>query len=375
MSFEKHLHIICSEMRLPVDYGASFDLLYKIKSLHKAGILLHLHCFDPANQHEQELNRYAIEVNYYVNRDGHKGFSFRLPYIVGSRIDPKLAERLLLDDHPVLIEGIHCSYLAHDPRFSTRKIIIRGHRLESHCYREMKENSWHLLKRFYYGHESKLLRAYEEQTFKLVPVCCASDKERFELQQKMHAKQVIKVPLFLPFQQVICKEGIGSYCLYHGNLSEAGNERAAFYLLKQVFNDLTIPFVIAGKNPSRRLLNAAKRSKFHCLVENPTEAELQDMIEKAQVNILPSFDGNGIKVKLLNALFNGRHCVVNDATVEGTGLEPATHIASSARGFKSILIQLYHQPFPMDEIILRKQLLEKEYNNELNVKRLIQWIW
>ena len=99
------------------------------------------------------------------------------------------------------------------------------------------------------------------------------------------------------------------------------------------------------------------------------------MIEKAQVNILPSFDGKGIKVKLLNALFNGRHCIVNDATVEGTGLEPATHIASSARGFKSILIQLYHQPFPPEEVVLRKQLLEKEYNNELNVKRLIQWIW
>ena len=176
MSFEKHLHIICSEMRLPVDYGASFDLLYKIKSLHKAGILLHLHCFDPANQHEQELNRYAIEVNYYTNRDGHKGFSFRLPYIVGSRIDPRLAESLLLDDHPILIEGIHCSYLVHDPRFSMRKIIIRGHRLESDSYREMKENSWHLLKRFYYGHESRLLRAYEEQTFRLVPVCCVSDR-------------------------------------------------------------------------------------------------------------------------------------------------------------------------------------------------------
>jgi glycosyltransferase involved in cell wall biosynthesis len=375
INLEKHLHIICPDIPYPVNYGAVFDVLYKIKSLHKAGIQLHLHCFDSGERHEKELERYAVEVNYYSRRDGHKGFSFRLPFIVGSRIHPKLAENLLQDNHPILMEGIQTSFLAHDPRFSNRKIVIRAQRLEYKSYCDLKEHTWHPLKRFYYSHEGRLLKAYEEHTFKSIPVCCISESDRFQLQQNMSTKQVIRIPVFLPFQQVVCNEGIGSYCLYHGNLSEPGNEKAAFYLLKYVFNELPIPFVIAGKNPSRSLLMTAKRSKFHCVVENPTEAELQDMIEKAQVNILPSFDRSGIKLKLLNALFNGRHCVVNEATVEGTGLEPATHIASSARAFKSILIQLYHQPFPPEEIVLRKQLLEKEYNNELNAKRLIQWIW
>src|SRR6478735_10466301 len=165
---------------------------------------------------------------------------------------------------------------------------------------------------------------------------------------------------------------IGSFCLYHANLSVPENEKAAFYLLEEVFNDLPIPLVITGKNPTGRLLRAAKRSSFHCLVENPTEAEMQDMIEKAHVNILPSFEKNRIKLKLLNALFNGRHCIVNQATVEGSGLESATHIALNSHAFKSILAQLYHQPFCQEEIILRKHLLEKDYNNELNANRLIQ---
>ncbi|HSB93827.1 MAG TPA: glycosyltransferase [Flavitalea sp.] len=375
MSMQKHLHIICPEIPLPINSGPVIDVFFKIRSLQKAGVLIHLHCFDSASRHQDELSRYANEVSYYAKREGHKGFSFGLPYIVGSRVNTDLAERLLLDDYPILMEGIQTSFLAHDERFRNRKIFIREQRLQYNSYSKRYTNSWNPLRQLYNSHESKILKAYEARTFRTIPVCCVSDKDRFQIQQQLHARQVIKVPLFLPFQQVCSHEGIGSYCLYHGNLSDAANEKAAFYLLNQVFNDLPVPFVVAGKNPSRRLLKAAKRSKFHCLVENPTEAELQDMIEKAQVNILPSFDCNGIKLKLLNALFNGRHCVVNDATVEGTGLEPATHIASSAKAFKSIIAQLYHQPFAGEEIVLRKQLLEKEYNNELNAKRLIQWIW
>jgi len=375
MNTEKHLHIICFDIPYPVNYGAVFDVFYKIKSLHKAGVRIHLHCFDSDRGPQEELNRYAVEVNYYERRHGHKGFSFRLPYCVGSRIHPDLAEKLLKDDYPILMEGIHTSYLAHDARFSKRKMVIREQHLEYKTYLELIKSSWHPIKRLYFSHEGKLLKDYEQRTFRTIPVCCVSEMDKSELLLRMHARQVIRIPYFLPFQQIVSNEGIGSYCLYHANLSVPENEKAAFFLLEQVFNDIPIPLVITGKNPSGRLLRAAKRSSFHCLVENPTEAEMQDMIEKAHVNILPSFEQNGVKLKLLNALFNGRHCVVNQATVEGSGLESATHIASNARAFKSILAQLYHQPFCQEEIILRKHLLEKEYNNELNANRLIQWIW
>ena len=36
------------------------------------------------------------------------------------------------------------------------------------------------------------------------------------------------------------------------------------------------------------------------------------MIAKAQINILPSYTHTGIKIKLVNAIFNGRHCLVNE---------------------------------------------------------------
>jgi hypothetical protein len=79
-------------------------------------------------------------------------------------------------------------------------------------------------------------------------------------------------------------------------------------------------------------------------------------------------------LKLLHAVYEGRHCVVNDAMVAGTGLESACHIGGNAEAFAAIITQLYHHPFAEEEIRLRKHLL-KEYNNNDNATRLTQYLW
>jgi hypothetical protein len=102
---------------------------------------------------------------------------------------------------------------------------------------------------------------------------------------------------------------------------------------------------------------------------------MKDLIAKAQINILPSFNETGIKLKLLNALFNGRHCVVNEATVNQTGFEAACHIGTTARAFCEIISQLYYLPFADDEIRLRERLLCTHFNNHRNGQKLIESIW
>jgi hypothetical protein len=61
--------------------------------------------------------------------------------------------------------------------------------------------------------------------------------------------------------------------------------------------------------------------------------------------------------------------------VSGTGLEPACHIGSNANAFASIILQLYHQPFTREEVILRQQLLGNTYDVHRNTQRLTQWLW
>ena len=74
---------------------------------------------------------------------------------------------------------------------------------------------------------------------------------------------------------------------------------------------IDIPFVIAGKNPSKRLKALAHKNENICLVANPSLKEMDELIKKAHIHILPSFNKTGIKIKLLHALFIGRFVVTN----------------------------------------------------------------
>jgi glycosyl transferase family 1 len=372
---EKHLHIVCLDVPYPVDYGGVFDLYCKIKTLYQLGIKIHLHCFEYGRGEQPELNNYCEEVKYYHRQEGHKGFSHKYPYIVCSRSNGELLDNLLKDDYPVFLEGIHCTYLLNDKRFSDRRIFLRLHNIEYKYYRQLylAENTF--IKKMYYWNESNLLKKYEKKIANRVFIIAVSDEDADYYKHAFSAKEIVQLPVFLPFDKVKSGTGNGCFCLYHGNLSVAENEEAAVWLLQKVFNDLDVPFVIAGKNPSARLQRLAHQHKYTCLVSDPSEQEMQDMIAKAQINILPSFNNTGVKLKLLNALYNGRHCIVNEQTVKSTGLEPLCHVASGEKGCKNMINELYERPFHADEIMQREELLSNHFNNEKNGKQLIEWIW
>jgi hypothetical protein len=205
---------------------------------------------------------------------------------------------------------------------------------------------------------------------------CVTNTDAEVLRENFQLPHVVNIPIFPGWQEVCGEEGMGNLCLYHGNLSVPENEEAAIWLLRKVFTQIRVPFVIAGKKPSRRLTKLAQLCQHTCLVADPSEKEMNDLIRKAHINVLPSMNKNitGIKLKLLHALYEGRHCIANDAMVEGTDLGTACHIGTNANGFAAIIAQLHRQPFTSDEILLRKKLLQ-QFDNEENSRKFIQYLW
>jgi glycosyltransferase involved in cell wall biosynthesis len=359
----------------PPDYGGVFDLFYKITALHKAGVHIHLHCFEYGRGEQRALNLYCASVHYYKRMEGHKGFSNKIPYIVASRSNGELLDNLLKDDYPILMEGVHCTYFLNDERLQNRKCIVRLHNVEFAYYDRLYHSTHSLLKKAYYYHESRLLHRYEKAIANTAQFLAVSEADAARYRSELGARRIDYLPVFIPFHEIKGAPGVGTYCLYHGNLSVAENEKAAIWLLNNVFNELKVNFVIAGKNPSAKLERLAHRQQHTCIVANPDDPSMQDLISKAHINILPSFNNTGVKLKLLNAIYNGRHCVVNEAAAAGTGLESACHIGSTPESFRQIVAQLYHQPFAEEEIQLRQRLLLNRYDNGVNAQRLIRWIW
>jgi hypothetical protein len=373
---EKNLHIISLNVPYPVDYGGVYDLFYKLPALQSQEVKIYLHCFEYGRGEQAELKKYCKEVYYYKRNKGYKSLSAKIPYIVSTRRNEELLKRLLKDDYPIFMEGVHCTYPVKDKRFNNRKKFIRIHNVENQYYRQLFSCSHNPLKKIYYLWESRLLKEYEQE---LVNAATAfwtvTQKDNLYYRNELHCPSVDYLPLFLPFWEVEYKEGMGSFCLYHGNLEVEENEYAAEWLLKHVFNKSEIPFVVAGKNPSRTLKKLCSARRNTCLVANPSEKELQDMIAKSQINILPSFSNTGIKLKLLNALFNGRHCLVNPLMVEGTGLDELCSIADGTDIIKERVEKLFHQPFTIQEIEARRNLLYDNYDNTINAKQIVKWIW
>lgn len=367
---DKRLHIVCLDVPYPPDYGGVVDLFYKIKYLHKAGVKIILHCFNYGRGEQPELENYCEEVHYYSR---NKRINFRLPYIVSSRRNKKLLSSLLADDAPILLEGIHCSYYLFSGDLKNRNVWVRLHNVEYKYYKYLAKNSTQLIKKIYFLIESRLLKKYESA---LAPVgrFMAVNKSDIESYDKFHPREICYLPVFLPFKKVSSLPGKGDFCLYHGNLSVSENEKAAEWLIKNIFSKTKIPFVIAGKNPSTELRNLCKKFGVKCIA-NPAEKDMEELIQQAHIHLLPSFNATGIKIKLLNALFEGRFIITNVAGIEGTGFEQLCYSIDSIPGILKKLEELFEIPFSESEIEKRNYLLFPQFDAEENAQKLIKIIF
>lgn len=372
---DKHLHIVTLDVPYPADYGGAIEQFYKIVWLYKLGVKIHLHCFTKKRPEAPELNQYCETINYYPRKTGIKRFPIFTPYIVASRSEPALLANLQQDNYPILFEGIHTTFLLQTNLLKGRKIFVRLHNCEYRYYAQLALHEKKFFKRMYFQYESFLLKKYEKRIAKRYPLLAISETDKEVFIKELKAKDIQFIPAFVGWEEVTAQTGTGCYCLYHGNLSINENEEAAEWLINNVFNKLDVPLLIAGKSPSAKLENLAHSTEHACIVANPGEKELQDMIAKAQVNVLPSFNNTGIKLKLLNALYSGRYCIVNKAGVDGSGLEQLCTIADGDVDFRKQVEELYSKPFCEEEIQKRKALLAGLNNNKLNAEKIIKLYW
>ena len=239
------LHIVSYDVPYPPDYGGAIDLFYKIKSLSEAGCEIYLHCYEYGRGHTSELEKYCKAVWFYPRKTGWKGISLSLPYIVYSRRDKALLQRLQEIDAPILFEGIHTTlYLSH-PSLKTRYKAVRTHNIEYQYYLQLSQKKNSFFAKTYLKIETALIRKYERKLYDANAFfeLSLSDRDYFK-EQYPTAQHTFLAP-FHPYDEVSSLPGTGTYCLYHGNLSHPENREAVLFLLNEVFAGTDIPIVIA----------------------------------------------------------------------------------------------------------------------------------
>jgi hypothetical protein len=371
---EKHLHIVYPESPWPANHGLSIELLHKLRSLHREGLHIHLHIHRSTRGEQRLTDPSCATIDHYASDDPEGRAHPGLPRAVAQRSSAALTHRLKQDDHPILFAGLETTLPLASDDWSGRKICIRLFDHE-HAHAEdviSHTRSW--FKKFSLSGESRKWLDWEKKIVPRFMVTVLHAGQARYCRERLGAKQVMELPAFIGWDLPLCLEGVGHFCLYHGNLAEPENAQAATWLLEKVFQPMEVPFVIAGKSPSAKLVDLAHKWPHTCIVADPSEAEMQDLIKKAQVQVLPSMTHTGLRFKILNGVFCGRHIVTNQAMVKHTKLESACHMTEEAMGFQSVIMQLYRKPFTEEEVELRSGLMHHYYNNAEHARQLISWL-
>lgn len=367
-----HLHVIAFDVPYPANYGGVIDVFYRVKALSEAGVKVHLHCFEYGRGHAEVLDR-CHEVKYYKRDTSFWKQLRREPYVVASRRSEALAQDLLKDDYPILCEGLHTTAILGDPRFKSRKIFVRAHNVEHDYYRFLAESEPTCWKRWFYRMESRKLKRYEPilQRAAGIFAITLADTDYFNA----HYGKTVLVPGFSALSRVCSETGRGDYVLYHGKLSVPENKKAAVWLVEQVFSELNIPCVVAGLNPPDSLRKLCERYPRVSLKANLGDAEMIDLIRNAQVNVMVTDQPTGLKLKLLNALYNGRFCLVNDDMVRGTDLGQLCVVAETPEQFINEIKRLMKEDFTEDDIEERNEALKDLYQNEKNAQLIVNIVF
>lgn len=366
---DKNLNIVSFSIPWPANYGGVIDVFHKLVALKASGIHIHLHCFQYDRPEAAELEKYCETVHYYKRETSISALLSLTPYIVKSRRSEELLRNLCKNEYPILFEGLHSCYYLNHPLLKDRKLYYRESNIEHTYYYHLFLSENNIFKKIFFITESLKLRLYQSKLKRADHFLTVSGKDCEYLQMKFPQNKVSYLPSFHGNNELKSLTGSGSYAFYHGNLAVAENSLAASFLIREVFSRLKFPLVIAGLNPPDHLLKLAEQFKVK-IIANPDNDQMFKLLSEAHVNILVTFQATGLKLKLLNTLFAGRHVLVNQLMLAGTGLDEFCFIGNNAAELYEKMEQLIKLPFDEEKLAFRKQMLGARYSDSANALKL-----
>ena len=367
----RELHIISFDIPYPVNYGGVIDVFHKIKSLHEKGVQITLHCWQYGDRvPEEKLEQYCKQVFYYERQIGFYGISATLPYIVYSRRDKLLLERLQQDTAPILFEGLHtCYYLDHES-LKDRHKMVRCHNIEHEYYEKLAQHSTRV-KKIYFKKESELLRKFEPILKNAQTLFTISDDDQFYFENNFRDVEVIKINAFHTDDNVSRQKGEGDYCLFHGSLNVSENDHSAKYLIEHIFSEIDHSLIIAGKDPSFELKKLCSKLQHVTLISNPSWEELNELILNAHIHLMHASQKSGLKLKLLKALFSGRHVIANKKMATEKSIAQHVTIAGSQAAWIKAIKKLMKQSFT-EEMRQERIKVCEDFSNENGAELILK---
>ena len=365
----KKIHVICFDVPFPATYGGVMDIFCKIQALSRKGAKIYLHVFQYGRSEQAVLKEYCTEVHYYKRKTSFFHALGPLPYVVSSRRDGQLVVNLKRIDAPILIEGLHSTLVLRKKLFNDRKILVRTHNIEHQYYKQLASNETNLFKKIYYRTASVKLKYYERVLKHCDQILPISKDEAIDFKKK-YGEKVTFLPAFHPNSKLHELSKKGYFALYHANLNVSDNMKAALFLI-DCFKTMPYPLVIAGQSDDKNLLSKIDQYKNISFISILDDDQLLELFHRAHVNVLYAFNNSGVKLKLINSLFQSRYVIANNNIIQGSGLDSLCIIANDKKEIMHQVLKTMDKDFSKEEISRRKKMLS-DYSNENNAEILLK---
>lgn len=363
----KQLHIVLLDNPYPPNYGGAVDMWNKIKALHRLGVELTIHCFVYGNRKSWEALQNYGEVIIYPRDTSKKHLLSKKPFIVVSRTDSRLLNNLAKDQFPILFEGLHtCGFLKNE-LLEKRKKIVRCHNIEHDYYWGLSQNNeTGFFKKQFFQMESKKLKRFEKilSYADHILAISKSDTDYFEQYGETNL-----IPAFHNDYSVD-DHSTEKYILFQGNMEVEENRDAVLKLIENVFSKVDHKTIIAGKNPSDKIFQAAERCPNIEIVANPKSEPMGHLIANAHIHLLYSAQDTGIKLKLIHALFSKGHIIINEHLAFNELCLKQLEIANTWQKMQSLLEKLWSE----DKVKDRTEICQ-EFDNIKNAQKIIDLVF
>lgn len=368
----KQLHIICFDNPYPPIYGGVIDVFYKIKALHDLGVKIKLHCFVNAIPTDTKVLKSITENCYFYKRNKSLLNIFAAkPFSVASRTHPALCENLIEDKSTILFEGLQSTSVVNATCFKDRSLFLRLHNMENNYYKGLLLSEKNIFKKILYGIESY---KYEKYLEILAEFDCVFTLSKFETEAVNKLYHNAKyLPVFHGNTNVAELSEFGEYAFYNGDLRISDNKKAADFLI-DVFQSVdNYLLIIASSIPNPALKERCKKLKNVQYLLIKDHDHLLQLSQKAHINVMLSFQESGTKLKAVNALFQSRHCIINENMIDDKRLRSLCVLAETKSEYIAAIEKLKFLPY--DERERRVSILSDVLDDKKNAEKLVKDIF
>lgn len=357
-----------------------FHRIVEISKYHTIYLFSIAYSYEEQNT-EYEMKPYCKEVHYY-NRNESKLKkllkSVVLPYSVASRTLHAIVDDIQKLDSIISIDAIIVDFpnMALNLKKISKQckfVTLNQHNIEYQRMRDMvKITTIPLYKRIAYYIESLRLECYEKwlygkKMFASITFFSEDDMELFKKRWKKCKSELEVFPLGA--DEMKCSLDTQNHSLlFVGRLDEVAvtNVEAVIWFVSEVLPLIItvvpdIKFIVAGANPSERIMNLASDN----IIVIPNYNKLQDVYSQSGCVVLPLLSGGGVKGKLLEAAALKRIIVTTSHGIEGTRFQNEKHVflANDPVGFANACIKAVIDPSSCNDMVNASYDLFEEYYN------------